>query len=243
MTVTPGVLGVVMAGGRSERMRAGNDGTHKALVKVGDVSLLERSVRRLLKNGISEIVVVSSLNEPQIADIVQTDLGRLAQRHGAQLRSFVEMQPLGDIGVVRVLAREHMDLLVTNVDNLTSLDEAALLERHRNSGAAMTVATHCWPLANPFGEIELLDGFVTAYREKPIRHVRIASGSCVVSAAAAKTIPSERPCGADELCEILLKRGLPVAAYTHDALWIDINDVLALRQAERLIAEHSESFQ
>ena len=71
------VLAAIMAGGRSERMRATNGATHKALVEVGGVTMLERNVRRLLKRGIKEIVVVSSPAEPRIADAIENEqIGR-----------------------------------------------------------------------------------------------------------------------------------------------------------------------
>ena len=236
------VLAAVMAGGRSERMRVTKTTTHKALVEVGGLSLLERTVRRLLKHGICDIVVVSSRTEPRIAEVVREDLSKLAREHCASLRSFIEVEPLGTVGAVGLLAQENTDILVTYVDNLTSLDESALLKRHRESGAVMTIATHVWPLANPFGELEILDGFLSAYEEKPVRNVRICSGSFVVSPAAAAAVTRNESCGTNELCELLLKRHLPVAVYCHDELWVDVNDGLAVREAERLVAQHSERF-
>jgi NDP-sugar pyrophosphorylase family protein len=231
-----------MAGGRSERMRATNGATHKALVEVAGLSLLERTIRRLLRHGISEIVVVSSRNDPRIAEVVRGDLGNLARRHRASLRSFIEAEPLGTVGAVGVLAQEQTDILVTYVDNVTSLDEGALLKKHRQSGAVMTIATHVWPRANPFGELEIANGFLRAYEEKPIRKVRICSGSFVVSPAAAAEVPRDKACGTNELCELLLKRGLPIAVYCHDEPWVDVNDAPTVAEAERLIARHSERF-
>ncbi|MFY9708976.1 MAG: sugar phosphate nucleotidyltransferase [Candidatus Cybelea sp.] len=236
------LLAVVMAGGRSERMRASNGATHKALVEVAGVSLLERTIRRLLKRGIGDIVVVSSRNDPRIAEVVRNDFGKLARRHRASLRSFIEAEPLGTVGAVALLAQEHTDMLVTYVDNVTSLDETALLEKHRESRAVMTIATHVWLLANPFGELKIANGFLRAYDEKPTREVRICSGSFVVSPAAAAAVPRNRACGTNELCELFLKRGLPIAVYCHDEPWVDVNDALGVREAERLVARHSERF-
>lgn len=237
------LIAVVMAGGRSERMRITNGGAHKALVELAGLSLLERSVLRLLKRGMPEIVVVSAPDEPRIADAVRNHLSSMAREHRAHLRSYIEARPLGNIGVVRLLADEHTDILVTYVDNVTSLDETALVQRHREREAAMTIATHLWPLVNPFGELQLSDGLVTGYREKPVRKVRISSGTFVVSPVAAAAIPPDEPFGASELCKMLLKRRLPVAAYCHDEPWVDVNDALALREAARLVTKHPERFQ
>jgi NDP-sugar pyrophosphorylase family protein len=231
-----------MAGGRSERMRATNGPRHKALVEVGGVPLIERNLRSLFTRGIGDVVVVTSAEETAIAAFVSGPGAELARRYGARLSSYVEAAALGNIGVVAEFSAANTDLLVSYVDNLSSLDERALLERHRDSAAAMTLATHLWPLRNPFGELELAGGFVRAYREKPVRMVRISSGTCVVGPAAAEAVPRGRPFGVSELCARLIELGLPVAAFDHDEPWVDVNDAAALAEAEALLRRYPERF-
>jgi NDP-sugar pyrophosphorylase family protein len=236
------VRALVMAGGRSERMRATNGPRHKALVEVGGIPLIERNLRSLFARGIDDVVVVTSAGETAIAAFVSGPGAELAQRYGARLSSFVEVTALGNIGVVAEFSDANTDLLVSYVDNLSSLDERALIERHRESAAAMTLATHLWVLRNPFGELELVDGFVRAYREKPARLVRISSGTCVVGPAAARAVPRGRPFGVSELCAKLFELGLPVAAFAHEEPWVDVNDALALAEAEALVRHYPERF-
>jgi choline kinase len=60
---------LVMAGGRSSRMRASRrDGRHKGLLEVLGVSLLERNVCALLSAGISDVVLVTSEGESEVAE-------------------------------------------------------------------------------------------------------------------------------------------------------------------------------
>lgn len=51
-------LGIVLAAGRSQRLRPVTGGGSKALVRLGGVALVERAVRSLLRAGIEEVVVV-----------------------------------------------------------------------------------------------------------------------------------------------------------------------------------------
>lgn len=237
-----GIRALLMAGGRSERMRASHGPAHKALVEVGGITFIERNLRSLFERGIDDVVVVTSAGESSLTAFVRERGAELANQYGARLTNYVEPRALGNIGVVAELCEANTELLVAYVDNLSSLDERALIEHHRASAAAMTIATHLWPLRNPFGELELAGGFVRAYHEKPVRRVRISSGTCVVGPAAAAAVPRGRPFGVSELCARLIELDLPVAAFEHDEPWVDVNDALALVEAETLLRTHPERF-
>ena len=236
------VRGVIMAGGRSERMRATHGPAHKALVEVAGLPLIEHNLLALFAVGVTDVVVVHSNCEPEIEAYLHERGAALASRLDARLQTFVEHEPLGNIGVVGALNDGESDALVIYVDNLTSISATELLTRHRQAAAALTIATHLWPLQNPFGELEIEAGFVRAYREKPVRRVRISSGTCVVSPEAAAFVPPNRPFGAADLFAAVLAAGLPIAAYEHDELWIDVNDARTLEQAEHLIRSNRTRF-
>lgn len=51
-------LGIVLAAGRSQRLRPVTGGGSKSLVRLGGIALVERAVRSLLRAGIEEVVVV-----------------------------------------------------------------------------------------------------------------------------------------------------------------------------------------
>jgi NDP-sugar pyrophosphorylase family protein len=230
-----GARGVIMAGGKSERMRATNGPVHKALVEVGGTPLIERNLLDLVRAGILDVTIVTSHDEPAIRHYVETRGALLAQQFAATLTSLVEPLPLGNIGVVGELNDGRTDLIVIYVDNLTSIAPHRLLERHRETRAAFTIASHLYALTNPFGELDIVDGHVRTYLEKPTRNVRISSGTCVVGPAAAALAPKGRPLSAVGLFNAVAAKGLRIAAYEHDELWIDINDAQALREANALV--------
>jgi mannose-1-phosphate guanylyltransferase/phosphomannomutase len=125
-----------------------------------------------------------------------------------------------------------------NVDNLTALDLRELLQQHRESGAAATIATHEQPFPIPFGMLELRGQRVVAYREKPSVPVRISSGTCVLSRRAIDRVPDGRRFDVPALIDALLQAGEPVLGWLHRDAWIDVNDEQALAQAERLLADN-----
>ena len=54
-------MGVVLAAGRSERLKAVTGGGSKALVQLGGLKLVERAVRGLFDTGIGEVLVVVAI--------------------------------------------------------------------------------------------------------------------------------------------------------------------------------------
>jgi NDP-mannose synthase len=233
---------MIMAGGRSSRMRATNDSRHKALVPVLGVSMLERNLCALLESGFRDITIAFAADEPAIDAFVANRGKALADACGATVVPFREMSPLGTIGAVRMYAGRADSVLVVNVDNLTTLDLRALADAHAASSAAMTVATHDEPFAIPFGAVTVEDGEVVEYREKPTYPVRISSGTYVLGPRAIAAIRPDVPSGVPELVSTLIGNGESVAAFEHYAVWIDVNDAAGVARAETLIKDHAAEF-
>jgi 1L-myo-inositol 1-phosphate cytidylyltransferase / CDP-L-myo-inositol myo-inositolphosphotransferase len=64
-------MGVVLAAGRSERLRAVTGGGSKALVRLGGLRLVERAIRTLLSHGIERVVVVVGYHAGPVAAVAQ----------------------------------------------------------------------------------------------------------------------------------------------------------------------------
>jgi NDP-sugar pyrophosphorylase family protein len=232
---------LIMAGGRSERMRASSGNRHKALIPVLGVPMLERNLCALLAFGFDDIVVATNDREPEIASHIRQCASLLAP--ACTLRCYSEPFPLGTIGAAGRVHCGSDPLLVVNVDNLTTLDLNALVDHHRRTGAALTVATHIEPFRIPFGQVIVQDGRVVEYREKPSLPVHLCSGTYVLGSRARALIPGDRPMDAPELVTLLLQGGDLVASFEHQSPWIDVNDARSLQQAEELIQRYFEAFE
>lgn len=224
-----------MAGGRSERMRAVSGTPHKALARVGGITLLEWNVRLLLRGGFHDIVVAVSSREPEVSGFVARSLAPYAAREGATVALFEEESPLGNIGAAREVAGDADNVLMLYVDNLASIDPRQLVEYHEKHGFAVTIASHREGFQIPFGRLTLDGNRVRDYAEKPVLSLQVSSGTCVISRRACAAIPPECSTGASELVSLLMAKGEAVGAFTHNEPWIDINDVTALRRARDLV--------
>lgn len=233
---------LIMAGGKSERMRASGVDTHKALARVCGVTLLEWNLRLLLNFGFHDIVAAVSSEDTELSECVSAALLQSAARAGVITSVYAERTPLGNIGAAREVVGDADNVLVLYVDNLTSIDVRSLVEFHERENAALTIATHCEPFTVPYGNLTLEGNRVLRYTEKPTLQVQVSSGTCVLSKRACELIPRGRPLSASELFALLVERNEIVGAFEHADPWIDINDALALARAHTLVAEHFGAF-
>lgn len=228
---------LIMAGGQSRRMRQAVDQTHKALMPILGLPMIERNLCWLLALGFSDLyVAVAAIETALISHILQR-CQPLAAAFGAHLAILIEPSPLGTLGACRLCSGVG-DLLVVNVDNLTSIDLLAMLELHRRRSAAMTIATHVETFCMPFGQLVLEHDSVLQLREKPESAYQISSGTYVLAPRAREAIAANCRTGPLELFGDLRRNGQATLAYRHAALWIDVNDADTLARARSLVASH-----
>ena len=236
-------IGLVMAGGRSERMRRSGLETPTPLVRIRGVTLLEWNLVALLGAGLTEIVVSVAADLRDVADLALARGRALAAAAGAELSLLEERRPLGNVGCAGSLGDVADVVLTVFADNLTTLDLRALLDRHSSSGAAMTLAVHDEPIRLPWGELTVVEDEVVAYVEKPQRPTRICSAVAALGPPALALLPSDRPTGLVDLFGALQTRGEKITAFLHDAPWMDVNDSAAVERAEAFVAANAGSFE
>ncbi len=231
----PGVA-LLMAGGKSERMRAGGCVTHKALRTIGGRTLLEQNLDTLFSYGFTEVAVAVNQTEQDLLTAV-SELQPFAASRKAVLRVLKESLPLGTIGAAGMMALHTDDLLVLNVDNVTDLDLDMFFAHHLQSKAALTVACHNEPFRIPFGQLEVSESRVLACKEKPVIPVLVSSGVYALGKRAIAAIVPDQKTQAPDLMNSLIADGEPVAYFQHNSRWIDINDEHALAAAEAEFAQ------
>jgi NDP-mannose synthase len=235
----PSCAGLVMAGGRSSRMRR-HCATHKSLRTVEGVPLIEWNISSLLFHGIRNLFVSVNTQETEVTEWIRGCGTELANSAGAKLTTIVEEAPLGTIGAVTRLPAEIDPVLVVNVDNLTDLPLARMLEFHREGGAAATIATHAEPFKIPFGQLKIEQGKIIAYEEKPDLFVQISSGTCIFSRRAIDSLPPNHPTDVPDWIRNLIANQEKVAAFRHNSRWIDVNDEDALARAHIVLKERGD---
>jgi NDP-sugar pyrophosphorylase family protein len=232
--------GLIMAGGRGNRMRASGVAVPKPLVLVNGTTLLERNFYAFVRAEITRVFVSVSDSLPEVGQFVRSRISEVAQAAGVELGVVSESEPLGNIGVAGTLVGAPSPLVVTYSDNLTTLDLRRVLRRHHETGADLTLAAHYEQLQMPYGELLVKGDDVLEYAEKPVRRPLIASAISVLSSSARTSLPRGRPSGMVDLFNAVCSRGGRVVALVHNEPWVDVNDVVSLARAERLAQDHCD---
>jgi mannose-1-phosphate guanylyltransferase len=154
----------LLAAGLGTRLRPITDSTPKCLLPVGGRPLLDIWLDALAKAGVTEVL----LNAHHLADQVQAHMA--ARIDSPVVHLVVEPELLGSAGTLRAnrdfVAGQEMFLAI-NADNLTDFDLGVLIDTHRASGAIATLSVFRAPDPTKVGVVEVRDGLVVGFEEKP----------------------------------------------------------------------------
>lgn len=213
---------VILAGGKGRRLAPFTVAFPKPLVPVGDRAVLEILIRRLVSCGIREII----LSVDHLAELLMAYVeGHPTLRSLARYRFVRDREPSGTAGPLARIDGLDDTFLVTNGDVLTSLDFGELVNFHRRSGAALTIAVHRKSIKLQLGVLDISpDGQVHAYTEKPELHYDVSMGVYVYEPRARAMIRPGEYLDFPDLVQRLLAAGERVVAYRTDAYWLDIGN-------------------
>jgi NDP-sugar pyrophosphorylase family protein len=225
---------VVLAGGKGTRLRPFTTSFPKPLMPVGDVPILEILLRQLRAHGVTEVTLLTG----HLAYLIE---GYFADGSGLGLHvDYVrEEQPLGTAGPLRQLAGKlDDDFFVMNGDLLTDLDFSQLMERHRGSGAQVTVSAFARAEKIELGVLRVdPGGDVVGYDEKPTLQLDVSMGVYAMSPGVLERIP-EAYYDMPTLILDLLAASQRVSGYRHGGLWLDIGRPDDYARANTLFAEN-----
>lgn len=214
---------LVLVGGFGTRLRPLTFTTPKQMLPIMGRPMIEWVVGRLVGH-VDEVVL--SLGYKPDAFLEAYPDGEIA---GLPFSVAVEPEPRGTAGAVRFSADEvglDETFLVLNGDVLTDLDLAALIEFHRTSGGAATIALQ--PVDDPsrFGVVLTeADGRVEAFVEKPAPGTaptnNINAGTYVLEPSVVSRIPAGKSVSIErETFPALVEAG-ELYAMAADTYWLD----------------------
>ena len=216
---------VILAGGEGKRLKSVTGETPKPLVPLLGRSLMEHILLLLRRCGFTEICAAVRYR----AEDIEAAFGDGADL-GVSLCYRREDEPLGTAGAVKNCADFYgdEDFLLISGDAACDFDLAALRRRHRESGAAATIALKRDASPLRFG-LAVTDerGEVRGFVEKPdwpgVVSDRVNTGIYVLSPRAMAYVPEGRPFDfARDLFPLLLRRGERIAGAEMEGYWCDV---------------------
>jgi mannose-1-phosphate guanylyltransferase / phosphomannomutase len=227
------VKAVVMAGGEGTRLRPLTSNQPKPMVPIVGKPCMEHIVELLRGHGFDDVVVTLAF----MPQAIRSYFGD-GESLGVNIEYSIEELPLGTAGSVR-LASEKLDdtFLVISGDALCDVDLGALVDRHREAGAAVTIGLKSVDNPLEFGIVVTdEDGKVERFLEKPswgqVFSDTINTGIYVLEPEVLDHIPVDGPFDfSKELFPLLLEMGRPIYGHVMEGYWQDIGNLDQYRQA------------
>lgn len=209
---------VIMAGGRGRRLQPLTDTVPKPLLKVGNKAIMEHNLDRLALFGIDDFwVSVKYLGEQ-----IETHFGQGKEKN-IKIEYVWENEPLGTIGAVSQIKNfEHDYILVTNSDLLTNIDYEQFFLEFMKQDADFAVLTIPYQVNIPYAVLEMHNGAVKSFKEKPIYTYYSNGGIYLMKKDMLKYIPKDTFFDAPDLMQELINNNLKVISFPFSGYWLDV---------------------
>jgi mannose-1-phosphate guanylyltransferase len=226
---------LIVAGGRGTRLQPLTHDLPKPLVPFCGEPFLAGVIRRLAASGVETVLlIVGAETEPFEM------LRPLARRLGIRLETVAESEPLDTAGGVRSVAEDlPSPVLVLNGDILTSVDYAAVVRRHDESGADATIVLTRVEETSSFGVAVREGTRITRFVEKPDPgalpgHDTVNAGTYVLDPAALLHLPRGPLSFERDVFPSMLEDGAHIEGFVWDGVWQDLGTPERYREGHRL---------
>jgi dTDP-glucose pyrophosphorylase len=228
-SMLPAPVGVLMVGGRGERLRPLTDKVPKPLLRIGGATIVERLIDSMRQAGVADFYL--TLN--YLAEQFEDELGDGADR-GVRINYVREQEAMGTAGSLSLLPAISAPLLVSNGDLVTTIDFAAMLDFHRYHHAAITVAGVEYAATVPYGVLRTADHHLLHIDEKPTTRQLVSGGIYVLSPEVLRYVPRGTAFTMPDLIAAALRDGLAVTVFPVLERWSDIG---SKEELERVLYE------
>ncbi|MEE1666920.1 sugar phosphate nucleotidyltransferase [Streptomyces sp. NPDC003328] len=225
---------IILVGGKGTRLRPLTNHTPKPLLNVAGSSFIRHQIAKLMDAGVEHVVFATSY----LASLFEEEFKDFSRN--LQISYAVEEVPLGTGGAIRNAARllrggaADAPVLILNGDILSGVDLRAILARHEDKDADVTL--YLTRVADPraFGLVPTgEDGRVLSFLEKPKTAEecvtdQINAGCYVFGRSVLDTIPADREVSVEqETFPQLVAEGRRVFGHTTEDYWRDLGTPLA----------------
>ena len=211
---------VVMAGGLGSRLKPLTDKTPKPLLKIGDKTIIDYNIDRLISFGIDNFWISVRYLADQIKEHFKNGNSR-----NVNIDYVSEETPLGTIGAVSKINNfKHDYVLVTNSDILTNLNYENFFEDFIEKDADMSVVAIPYDVKIPYAVLETKSNQILSFIEKPTYTYYSNGGIYLIKKSILKNIPKDKFFNSTDLMELLLEKKLNLISYPMHNYWLDIGE-------------------
>jgi dTDP-glucose pyrophosphorylase len=209
---------VIMAGGLGSRLKPLTDETPKPLLKIGDKTIIDYNIDRLMSFGVDDFWI----SVRYLADQIKEHFGNGNSRN-VSIEYVSEDTPMGTIGAVSKINNfKHDFVLITNSDILTNLNYENFFEDFIEKDADMSVVTIPYDVEIPYAVMETNGNNILSFIEKPTYTYYSNGGIYLVKKSILNNIPKNKFFNSTDLMELLLEKKLNLISYPTHNYWLDI---------------------
>jgi NDP-sugar pyrophosphorylase family protein len=225
---------VILAGGLGTRLKPFTQAIPKPLLPIGEKTVLEIQIQRLVQHGFQEIYIATNYK----ADYVESFIGN-GERLGAKVRFSKEEKPLGTCGPLTLLKNElNEPFILMNGDILTTIDFDQLYKFGLQNRSWLTVVTKEIRTPFNFGSVKSREGFICEIEEKPDLVHEILAGIYFLMPEIYAFIPDGTYFGIDHLIKKMLSAASPIGRYLMQEYWLDIGRIDDYNDAQLAYEQH-----
>lgn len=217
---------VILAGGRGSRLEPYTRVLPKPLFPIGDDPIAAILVKQLQTAGVQEIIMCLGYLPDLIIAYFQD-----GSRFGLPIRYSLETSPLGTAGPLKNIEGLAENFLVVNGDEYTTLDFRSFYQEHLAKKADMTVAVQNKTVTASLGVLDIKNGRVIDYREKPATNYWASMGIYILNKQVLELIPEKKRFDMPDLVKSLLREQKKVMSFESEDIWFDIGTIEELEKA------------
>lgn len=209
--------GVIMAGGKGERLMPLTADTPKPLLKVGNKPIIQYNIDLLQLYGIRNIFITVNYLAANMKTYIQ-ESGQSDHIHLVD-----ENAPLGTIGSLS-LAKSLLtrDILLMNSDLLTNIDLEDFYFHFIEQNADIAVACIPYNVEIPYGVMETEHHEIRGVKEKPTYTYYSNAGIYLIKKEMLEHIPDNERLDATTFIEQAIAAGKKVVSFPLLSYWLDI---------------------
>ncbi|MGD0329416.1 MAG: sugar phosphate nucleotidyltransferase [Nitrososphaeria archaeon] len=167
------IIGGILCGGLGKRLRPITDYTPKSLIEIKEnYSILDRQLFQMKYAGIGQVCLLSGY----LHEKIEEKYGK--SWNGMKITYSIEEKPGGTLYAINSLLKEYdfQRYLVMNGDIVTDMNIRQMLDHFTINTASIAVTK----LVSPYGIVELSNGKISGFKEKPTLPYYINAGIYII---------------------------------------------------------------
>jgi len=217
---------IILLGGKATRLPESCKDIPKALVRVGDKTILQHQIDQLNKHGFFDIRLALGYRAEQIMEWVHSS-GQLS------IDCVIESKPMDTGGAIKLASEDLKEpFLVLNGDILSNIRFKNFYKWFQKRPEENMMAVYYTPDAKSYGIIKKANGRISEFLEKPEDPVpgHINAGFYILSPKIFKNIKGKRFSIERDIFPHLASSG-KLGYYIHKGFWTDAGTEERLKEA------------